>query len=153
MTLRSSTRVAALAILAGCAAPPATQAPATGPPPGVWAVRVTPLAADPDGVASIVDPGEVEEIAASEAFGRHGWVATGGAPLAPRYRIDLLGDDGARASYWVGSGPQPPRFPCYAFCTGWWIAPASATKEIDRGLYKGLPESVSGPLFEALDIR
>jgi hypothetical protein len=143
----------ALTLLAGCAVAPAAKAPATLPPGSVWAVRVTPLPPDPGEVASVVDPGEVRAIAASEAFAAHGWAATGGAPLSPRYRIDLLGDDGARASFWLGTGAQPPRFPCYAFCTGWWIAPAGPTREIDATAYKGLPESVTRPLLEALDIR
>src|SRR5262245_64283200 len=145
-------RLAALALVAGCAAPQAP-APATRPPPGVWAVRVTSLAPDSEGPASIIDPELVESVAASPAFAASGWSANSGAPLAPRFRIDLLGDDGAHASYWVGSGAQPPRFPCYAFCSGWWIAPSGSTREIDSGVYKALDESVSAPLFEALDIR
>ena len=150
MRLRRGKGTLALALLAGCAA--ASAGPTAVPPAGVWAVRVTPLAPAAGGVASIIDPGEVRAIAASEAFAAHGWFATRGAPLSPRYRIDLLGEDGARTSYWVGSGAQPPRFPCYLFCTGWWIAPGGPTKEIDATRYKGLPEAVSGPLLEALDI-
>src|SRR5262245_61627825 len=105
MRLRRGKGIAALALLAGCTAAPA--GPVAVPPAGVWAVRVTPLAPAAGGVASIIDPGEVRAIAASEAFAAHGWSATRGEPLAPRYRIDFLGDDGARTSYWVGTGALP----------------------------------------------
>ena len=163
MLRRGGKWIAAVALLAACAAPrapeppaaepsPAPPASASGVPAGVWAVRVTPLPARRGRMSSIIDPGEVSEIAASEAFAAQGWSPTRGARLSPRYRVDLLGDDGARASYWVGTGPQPPRFPCLASCNGWWIAPAGATREFNASRYKGLPESVSGPLLEALDI-
>jgi hypothetical protein len=151
----SRRRIAALGLvtaLSACASPPGREGPVPLPPPSVWAVRITPLPPAAGPVESIVAPTAVEAIAGSAAFARDGWVAAGGAPLAPRYRIDLLGDDGARASYWLGAGPQAPRLLCRGVCAEWWIAPSNPAREIDATLYKGLPESVYGPLLESLDL-
>jgi hypothetical protein len=155
-SVRSSPRrIAALGLLtavSACASLVGREGPEPLPPPSVWAVRITPLPPDAGPVESIIAPAAVEAIAASAAFARDGWVDAGGAPLAPRYRIDLLGDDGARASYWLGAGPHPPRLLCRGLCSEWWIAPSSAAREIDATLYKELPESVYGPLLESLDL-
>jgi hypothetical protein len=152
----SRARIAALSLLSAlsaCVTPPAVEGPAPLPPPKVWAVRVTRLPPDAGPVESIVDPTEVKAIAGSAAFARDGWVAARGTPLAPRYRIDLLGDDGAHASYWLGPSSHPPRLFCRGLCSDWWIAPSNPTREIDAMLYKGLPESVYRPLLESLDLR
>ena len=155
-TRSSRERIAALSLLtalSACASPLAVEGPAPLPPPSVWAVRITPLPPDAGPVESIVAPTAVEAIAGSAAFARDGWVAARGAPLSPRYRIDLLGDDGSRASYWLGAGSHPPRLLCHALCSDWWIAPSNPAREIDATLYKGLPESVYQPLLESLDLR
>ena len=152
----SRERIAALSLLtalSACVTPAAVEGPTPLPPPRVWAVRVTPLPPEAGPVESIVGPTEVKAIAGSAAFARDGWVAARGTPLAPRYRIDLLGDDGTRASYWLGAGPRPPRLFCRGLCSDWWIAPSNPTREIDASLYKGLPESVYAPLLESLDLR
>src|SRR5262245_61090934 len=139
------------ASLAGCLAPPTVPGPEPLAPESVWAVRITPLPPDPRPIESIVAPGEVRAIAASEAFGAQGWTASD-AGLRPRFQIELLGGDGARASYWLGTDAPPPH-PFAARGSGWWIAPAAPPEAAGAPLYKGLPESVASPLLEALDLR
>src|SRR5437763_8672933 len=53
--------------------------------------------------------------------------------LVPRYRVQLITQAGNSFTYWIGTFSDPPRFPCYWFCSGFWLASSTPDGQIDRG--------------------
>jgi hypothetical protein len=88
------------------------------------------------------DPEKVRAIARSWAISPSGWVESRGRRLIPAYRIELRDSAEIRATYWLGTNANPPRFPCYALCSGWWIAGSDSAGSIDASRFKGLPDAV-----------
>lgn len=120
----------------------ATIGPSPPSPSSLREVRVEALPPEPASTHVIDDPSKLDSIARSYAVSSEGWVESRGRELLPLYRLDLIARDGARATYWLGTNSHPPRFPCYALCSGWWIAPSSASGTLDASRFKGLPSSV-----------
>jgi hypothetical protein len=97
----------------------------------------------------ITDPVQIESALASWAFSPE-WMSEDTFRI-PVYRVDLHAG-GETSTYWLGTNSNPPRFPCYSLCSGWWIAPSTASGDIHPSLYKGLTSAVYLYLFDALDI-
>ena len=100
-------------------------------------VRVTSLPPANPLSKTISDQGKVRSIAKSGALSQEGWWETRGRRLLPLYRIDFVDQDGGRLTYWLGTNSYPASFPCYAICSGWWIAPSSEGA-LDDTRYRGL---------------
>jgi len=122
-------------------------------PPGrdVAEVRIQELAGGAEGARSITDPETLRAIADSYAMSAEDW-AESRSERVPLYRIDVVARDGARSTYWLGANSHPARFPCYAFCSGWWLAPSDDAGALDATRYKGLPDSVEHYFLRDLDI-
>jgi hypothetical protein len=127
-------------VAVSCSYPTLGPPPPTSPP--VQEVRVEALPPAPPSAQIVSDPAKVRSIARSYAVSANGWVESHGRELLPLYRIDFVAQGELRATYWLGTNSHPPRFPCYSFCSGWWVAPSNATGAIDTSRYKGLPDSV-----------
>jgi len=112
-------------------------------------VRVRELARDASHARVITAPEMLHAIKESYASLDRDWSEPGGA-LTPRYRIDLITHDGGGVTYWLG--PNPSQFPCFALCSGWWMAPSDAVGEIDVSRYRGLPDAAYLPLLRDLDL-
>jgi hypothetical protein len=130
--------------------------PIPGPVPPdsvqVREVRVEALPPRPGIQRSISDPDTLGSIARSYAISSRGWVSSRGRELEPLYRIEILEHEGSRTAYWLGANSHPPRFPCYALCSGWWVAPSTEVGTIDASRYKDLPDSVSPDFLTDLGI-
>jgi hypothetical protein len=114
----------------------------------IHTVRVTPVANLEEHKRLIQDRERITTIVSSWAVSTEGWRARLAIPIMPIYSIELLGTKGNEATYWIGKNSKPPVFPCYIFCTGWWIATST---QLDAGLVKKrLPSSVSAPFIAAL---
>jgi hypothetical protein len=100
----------------------------------------------------IDDATKVLAIARSCALSEVGWSSSRSRELLPQYRVDLVRREGGPITYWLGTNAHPPRFPCYALCSGWWIASSTASGVIDASRYKGLPDSVYPYLLQDLGI-
>ena len=127
-----------------------------GPPPPtaerIVEVRVTSLPpADPLG-KSISDQGKIRSIANSGALSQEGWWEARGRRLLPLYRIDFVDQAGARLTYWLGTNSYPASFPCYAICSGWWIAPSSESGALDDTRYRGLTSATYFYFLHDLEI-
>ncbi len=142
-----------LAAIAGCTRLLSVEGP---PPPAsatISSVVVTPLETEGEKPKALTDRGKLQEILSSYAFSKDGWVRTGARRLVPLYRIDLRTDEGVASVYWLGANSHPPEFPCYALCTGWWLAPSRPSGDLDVTRYKLIPESVSLSLLRDLEVR
>ena len=104
-------------------------------------VQVKALRPEPPFAHSVNDPGKVRSIVNSGALSSAGWVESRGRELLPLYRLDLLGDNGLQATYWLGTNAYPGLFPCYSLCTGWWVASSRADGTLDDSRHKGLTSS------------
>lgn len=91
-------------------------------------------------------------IASSSALSEYGWVAAQGRPLEPLYRLDLMDGTETVGVYWLGTNAHPPRFPCYALCSGWWVGGSAASGELDATRYKGLVSSEYYDLLNDLSL-
>lgn len=85
------------------------------------------------------DPIEIKE--ALGLFSAYSWKKNQNNPLLPLYKIDLHKEAGKYSTYWLGSYSNPPRFPCYSFCSGWWLAASGEDGNIDRTRYTSLASS------------
>ena len=103
-------------------------------------------------------PGEPSQIVVTEEekirsalaiFSTHGWQRPPG-DLVPQYRVQLFTAAGAPLTYWIGTFSDPPRFPCYWFCSGYWLAPSDSAGHLDRSTYKSLASS--GAMFAVSDL-
>jgi hypothetical protein len=46
--------------------------------------------------------------------------------LVPTHRIELRSAEGEVTTYWMGTFSNPPRPPCFWFCSGFWLAASAA---------------------------
>lgn len=140
--------VVALVGIAGCGPRESVPGPLPPDPSAVSVIRVTPIAPAEGAPYEVSE--RVSSIASSAAFSEYGWVAARGRDLEPLYRLDFL--DGMRtvAVYWLGANSHPPEFPCYSFCSGWWIGASTATGTLDPTRYTGLTSGLYLPLVSDL---
>jgi hypothetical protein len=82
-------------------------------------------------------------------FSTVGWQKSDGE-LVPQYRVQLFTPAGSRLIYWIGTFSQPPRFPCYWFCSGYWLASSDAAGHLNPSTYKSLASS--GATFAVGDL-
>lgn len=118
----------------------------------VTSVRVTELVPTSLELSTISDHSRVLSIVESGAFSDRGWIAAVNRNLIPGYRLDLLKGETVTAVYFLGTNSYPPEFPCYWFCSGWWLGASTNTGQFDRDRYKPLTESVYLPLVRALEL-
>jgi hypothetical protein len=115
-------------------------------------IRVTNLDSAPPRSHSVSERKQIEGVANSYALASYGWSKSGRSELPASYRIDLLDQDGKQVTYWLGPNSALGTFPCYAICSGWWIAPSSDTGELESSRYKGLTSTTYFNLFGNLDL-
>jgi len=138
-----------LGLIAACARVPVA-GPVPPAPPTISSVIITSLDAQHQPARVVDDRGKIRAIVASPAFSREGWVQADPERVAPLYRIDFRTAAGVAAVYWLGARSHPSTFPCYWFCSGWWVATSAATGDVDRSRYKPLPEGISLDLWRDL---
>lgn len=141
-----------LAAIAGCTQLVSVEGPPPPASPTISSVVVTPLETEGKNPKALTDRARVQEILSSYAFSKDGWVRPGARRLVPLYRIDLRSDEDMAFVYWLGANSHPPQFPCYALCTGWWLAASGPSGDLDVTRYKLLPESVSLSLLRDLQV-
>lgn len=97
----------------------------------------------------IENPARIEQILSSGAFSTNGWEIAR-ERIAPHYRIDIFVKDVVVRSYVLGVNSDPPRFPCYELCTGWWIGydDESNATILKKGLADTVWFQLSNDLFE-----
>jgi hypothetical protein len=112
-------RVHPALLLALCACASTQYAKGPGVARGVEIARidVAELGGTP---TSVTDPKVVRQAAA--LFRVDGWEPAEDNPLHAHYRVTLHARDGRRFEYLLGTWSDPPRAPCFAFCTGFWAA-------------------------------
>jgi hypothetical protein len=116
--------LASIAIVLGtlasaCTAREEVQGPPIAARVEVTSIVVSSLDSADARVLEVADPEFVEQAVA--VFSPNGW-RKNDVPLIPTHRFELRGSAGTLATYWVGSFSNPPRFPCYSFCSGYWAA-------------------------------
>jgi hypothetical protein len=113
----------------------------TAPPPAADAVVEIRVTSIPPAIAmsrTVSDPEKIRSVAGSGAVSAGGWWQARGRELLPLYRIDLVVKDGGVATYWLGTNSYPARFPCFAICTGWWLAPSTTDGQMDTTKFRGM---------------
>jgi hypothetical protein len=120
--------------------------------PTISSVVVMPLESGEGRSRTISDPAKIHAVLSSYAFSQNGWIRADAWRIVPLYRIDFRTTDRGAAVYWLGSNSHPPAFPCYALCTGWWVAASGPAGDLDRTRYKPLPDAVSPFLLRDLDL-
>jgi hypothetical protein len=123
---------------AGCVHPAVGPGPQPPSAERVVEVRIESLPPATPLNKSISDQARIGSIVKSYAVAEPGWWEGRGQKFLPLYRIDFVEEGGERVTYWLGSNSHPGSFPCYAICSGWWIAPSSADGKLDESRYKGL---------------
>jgi len=145
-----------LALIAALLVASCVQPGILGPAPPVTnsivEIRVTHLEPTSPLVHSIDDRQKIDAVINSYAMASQGWSESGRRELPPTYRIDFVDQSGRRATYWLGANSDLGIFPCYAICSGWWIAPSDAAGTIDSTRYKGLTSAISLYLFKDLGL-
>jgi hypothetical protein len=135
----------------GCARAGLVEGPSPPDIAIVTSIVITPL----DGVAresrTFDDPARIRAILLSQAFAQQGWSPVGTRNLEPLYRIEFRVRGQGVFVYLLGSNSYPPRFPCYALCTGWWLEVTRQSEHLGPR-YKPLPEVVYFPLLRDLEI-
>jgi hypothetical protein len=106
-------------------------------------IQVRPLDPSDGEPFRLVDRATIDR--AIRLFSPQGWWANDDA-LVPHWRIDLLGEEGRVVTYWMGTFSDPPRFPCYMFCSGFWAAASTPAGELAPDLIKPLATSID--MFE-----
>jgi len=138
--------------IAACTPLVSVEGPTPPAVPTISSVVVTSLESAGQESRVLNHPVRVKRILSSYAFSPRGWSRTGSRRLLPIYRLDLHTDTGVAAVYWLGTNSYPPRFPCYALCSGWWLAASSLSGDLEPTRYKPLPDSVYLPLTRDLEI-
>lgn len=157
-TLTRRPRFAIVAMLAisihytGCQRYTTTSGPKRPDMSLVTSVRVTELIPTSHELRTISEHSRVLSIVESGAFSDRGWIAAVNRNLIPRYRLDLLKGETVTAVYFLGTNSYPPEFPCYWFCSGWWLAASTNTGQFDPDRCKLLAEGVYLPLVRALGL-
>ena len=139
--------------IAACAQLAFVEGPSRPDVAAISSIVITALESDEQKPRAVNDPTKVQAILSSPAFSKAGWVRAGGRQLVPLYRIDLRARQGVAAVYWLGTNSHPPEFPCYALCSGWWLAASGPSGDLDHTRYKQLPDSASLLLVRDLGLR
>jgi hypothetical protein len=124
--------------LAGCV--PVSQSVSGPVPPSTQRVSKIQVAPLLEGGSKVISASAMSA-ASWAAFDQRGW-SESHSPLEPLYQIVLMDGETVQAVYWLGANSHPPRFPCYQFCSGWWLAGSTASGLVESSRYKGLPDSV-----------
>jgi len=133
------TRSCALLLLLAACATPTTIALPPVEPTAVTKIEVTYIRDAEKTERVVTDPATIGRILGSGAFAKNGWERAT-EKIAPHYRIDLIAGETVLRTYLLGVNNDPPRFPCYELCTGWWIGfDGERTSAI---LKKGLSDNV-----------
>ncbi len=136
-----------LVILCLACAHLSVEGPAPADPCDVVAVEVI----ESDGSRhTILDPEPIRKIARSYAVSRFGWeeVRPG---VRTSSRFVLVSRDGSRQTYWIGANGDLGIFPCYRFCSGIWVGVARDQDADGPTLTKGLADTQTFLLFQALE--
>jgi hypothetical protein len=145
--------LAPLAWLAtGCAHEPTLTSPAPLPASEIQEVRITSMPPAAEFSRTVSDRQKIDSLAASWLFAPTGWLPAGRRELLPLYRIALVGSQARASVFWLGANSHPPRFPCYAICSGWWIAPSAPDGGVDASRYKPLTSAMYFPLHRDLEL-
>jgi len=112
---------------------------------------VSDFAAPSRGEVRITDEPKVASIVNVTAYKFYRWRASD-LRRVPVYRVELLEGDTPRAIYYLGANSYPPRFPCYSFCSGWWLGTSQEDGSFDSTRYVGLAETQYVYLLNDLDI-
>ena len=135
-----------------CAAP----TPTPGPPPPiesrVTSIRVTKLIAATRRPWQVTDRSVVSEVTRSPAFTAGIWHSASRRELIPQYQVEFFHDNTAESIYFLGTNSYPPKFPCYSFCSGWWLGAARPDGSFDPSRYSAIPDTRYIPLLDALDL-
>ncbi len=129
----------AASVLIGCSTETYLEGPTPSHADDVRSIEVLPLIFQDKAPISIVDEESVRAVLSSSAFASSGWELVNDKLFEPLYSIEFVQDDGPTIKYWLGTNSYPPRFPCYSFCSGWWVGAMSPQGERIR---KGLTSSV-----------
>ena len=141
-----------LLLMLGCAENTTVVGPEPPDASVVSRVQLTRLLPTPGEPQLISDPVTVSSIVGSGAFATWGWVAGSGRELIPQYRLELLGENRVEAIYFLGTNSYPPKFPCYSFCSGWWVGTSQQDGSFDATRYRGLTSVWYFPLVDGLGI-
>ena len=141
-----------LVAIAACALVVPVEGPSPPATPTISRIVITSVESGERKSRAIGDPARIRAILASYAFSMNGWIQTDARRLVPVYRIDFHSEERVASVYWLGTNSHPPEFPCYALCTGWWLAASGPSGDLDRTRYKLLPESVSLFLLRDLEL-
>lgn len=136
---RTHTLIAFVLTGAGCATAPLVKGPGIPRDAQVSRIEVRPLDPGADHPRSISDRAGLE--AALPLFAEDGWEQNDGMPMVPHYRVQVRQGDGSELSYFLGTFSDPPRAPCFSFCTGFWLAPAGADGNPSPGKFRTLATS------------
>jgi hypothetical protein len=93
--------------------------------------------------ATVSDP---ETLAAGQRlFSENDWQKNDDRPLIPHYHVSVTTSDGNATTFFLGFFSDPPRPPCYAFCSGYWMTAANADGTPRQDVYRAL--ATSGQVF------
>ena len=129
--------------LAGCARTEPVRGPSIEAESQIVKIAVEPL--HPNDGSPIVLTEEKAINSVLNLFSSDGWDKND-RELVPHYRVRLVTQAGNSFTYWIGTFSDPPRFPCFWFCSGFWLASSTPEGQIDRSIYKTL--ATSGQMFE-----
>ena len=115
------------------------QGPVLATDPPITTILVEPLDTTTRHPVTIVDQAIIER--SLYLFAGHAWEENDDV-LVPTHRIQLFRQDGSTLTYWLGSLSNPPRFPCYSFCSGWWVAAANPDGSLRPSMRHILASSV-----------
>jgi hypothetical protein len=87
--------------------------------PRLVSITIVPTERTTGHSATLVDPAALQ--LAVDLLSAEGWEENNDE-LRPTHRIQLLREDGSTVTYWLGTLSDPPRFPCFGFCSGFWAA-------------------------------
>jgi hypothetical protein len=137
--------VAVLVFLALGCGPRVVQGPQLASDPPVIGITIEPTSQNLGRSVRIIDRTAIDS--ALKLLSRGIWWENHDE-LIPTHRIQLVRADGKVLTYWIGDFSNPPRFPCYQFCSGSWAAASSPDGKILPRIIK--PLATTGDMF-ALD--
>jgi hypothetical protein len=87
---------------------------------------------------AITDRGRIAQV--EDLFSTSEWEKAD-RRLLPSHRVQVFSESGESWTYWVGTFSDPPQFPCYWFCSGFWLAGSDRNAKIDGSTHKVLATS------------
>lgn len=125
-------------IVSGCVHVEYIDGPSIGTATEVAQISVEVVAKDA-AVRIISEPKDIDKVL--WLFSEKSWEMNTGHSLSPAYMINLQNKAGESSIYWLGAYAELGLFPCYSFCSGWWLAASNKNGEIDESKYKNLASS------------